>query len=106
MHLNKLVGSNETILGAGVEPVRFYLNAKLETLGISLRDSGVRRIADRQPNPELAAEMKALGYQRIFAQRSELKNPGPWYPYLNADFLRRHAIVEFEDDADVVYRLK
>jgi hypothetical protein len=106
MHLNKLVGSNETILGAGVEPVRFYLNAKLETLGISLRDSGVRRIADRQPNPELAAEMKALGYQRIFAQRSELKNPGPWYPYLNADFLRRHAIVEFEDDAAVVYRLK
>ena len=71
-----------------------------------LRGSGVRRIADYQPDAELAAEMKNLGYNRIFTARAELKKPLQSYPYLNPDFLRNYTILEFEDEGSAVYRLK
>jgi 4-amino-4-deoxy-L-arabinose transferase-like glycosyltransferase len=105
-YLNTVSGPGETIVGVGTEDLRFYLRSSLETLPVSVQGSSTRGLMNMKPDAELAAAMKRDGFVYLFVTRAMMKDPSPWFPYLDQSFLQSNAISEFEDDYALVYRLR
>ncbi|HEY2381322.1 MAG TPA: glycosyltransferase family 39 protein [Terriglobia bacterium] len=104
-HLNAMAKPQDRVIGAGVEQVRFYLNAPLETLEESTLHTRLREVAGAPPNEALLANLRDYGFSYILATKEALQNPSGESPYLQPEFLSRFATVEFSDNRTVLYRL-
>jgi hypothetical protein len=104
-HLNKITSPADRVVGAGVEQIRLYLNAPLETLSDSTLESRLRDVVPMPPDQTLLRSLRDAGFGYILATRAALQNPPDWYPYLKNEFLDRYARLEFSDLNVVVYRL-
>jgi hypothetical protein len=104
-YLNTVALADETILGVDTENLRFYLRQQMETVPLSLKTNPIRKLSDMAPNAELAAHLKKLHVRHLFVMRSGVRNPRGLYPYLDGDFLKSHALLEFEDNEALVYRI-
>ena len=50
--------------------------------------------------------MKRDGFTYLFTTREIMKAAPPWLPYLDQSFLQSNAMLEFEDDYSLVYKLR
>jgi 4-amino-4-deoxy-L-arabinose transferase-like glycosyltransferase len=103
-HINASIRPGERILGVDVEQLRFYLQAPLTTLSLSLLDDPVRELSSMQPDARLVDAIRKQGFTHLFVRSTQLRHPAPWFPYLNKDFLEKYATLEFSDDGASVYR--
>ena len=106
LYLNSVSGPERTIVGVGTENLRFYLRSRLEAMPISVLGSATRALIDIKPGAELAAAMKRDGFTYLFTTREIMKAAPPWFPYLDRSFLQSNAMLEFEDDYSLVYKLR
>jgi hypothetical protein len=104
-HLNAVVPPKGRVLTIGGENLRFYINAPLESLSLSLIERPLRRAPDLK-GEELAHALAEMGFTHLLFSRQDLQNPEPFYTYASPEFLREHAVLEYSDRAVVVYRLK
>ena len=93
-------------MGVGTENLRFYLRSRLESMPVSVLGSATRALIDVKPGAELAAAMKRDGFTYLFTTREIMKAAPPWFPYLDRSFLQSNAMLEFEDDYSLVYKLR
>ena len=106
LYLNRVSGPERTIVGVGTENLRFYLRSQLETLPVSVQGSATRGLMNMKPDADLAAAMKRDGFMYVFTTREIMKAAPPWLPYLERGFLQSNALLEFEDDYCLVYKLR
>lgn len=64
--------ADERVLGVGVEPVRFYLNAPLETFSDSTRASVLRTAAAMGPDESLVRMLRSYGFSHMLVARAAL----------------------------------
>jgi len=105
-HLNSVVKPPERVIGVGVEHIRLYLNAPLETRADGTLVSKLSDVAGMPPDQALLTRLRNSGFTYILTVRTALLNPTDEYPYLKDDFLTRFAAIDFMDAETVVYRLK
>jgi hypothetical protein len=105
-HLNTVVKPPERVIGVGVEQIRLYLNAPLETRADATLVSKLNDVAGIPPDQALLTRLRNSGFTYILTVRTALLNPTDEYPYLKDDFLTRFATIDFIDAETVVYRLK
>jgi len=105
VRLNTLIKPGDRVLGGdGLENLRFYLEAPLETMPDSTTSS-VLRIASSQSDEKLWRTLREAGFAYVFASRETLKNPPVWEPFFTPQFLQQFATQVFADSNTVVYRL-
>lgn len=105
MHLNGLLNKDDRVIGAGVEQIRYYLNAPLETLAQSTLHTATRALVGARPDEALLKEMRSYGFTYILASKDSLRDPSDQAPYLKAEFLSRFATLEYSDASAALYRL-
>jgi hypothetical protein len=105
-HLNTVVKPPERVIGLGVEQIRLYLNAPLETLADAALVSKLRDVVGMPPDQALLSRLRNSGFTYILTTRTALLNPTNEDPSLKDDFLIRFATIEFMDAETVLYRLK
>lgn len=104
--INRNISPGSKVLGINTESLRFYLDPPLETLSESSLDSPLRRLPDIPPGSQLARTLSELKFSYLLISRDVLINPAPWYPYAFKRFLSKFAVLEYVDEAVVVYRVK
>lgn len=104
--LNGLLKKGDRVIGAGVEQIRYYLDAPLETLEQSTVPAETRALMGARPDEALLRDMRNYGFAYILASKDNLQNPSDQYPYLKTEFLSRFATLEYSDNLTVLYRLK
>jgi 4-amino-4-deoxy-L-arabinose transferase-like glycosyltransferase len=106
LFINRTGSPNERILGVDVEYLRFYLNAPVVTMPISLFDDPSRKLSGMKPGPELATAIRQAGFTRLFVKTARLQDPPSYYPYLDRAFLKSYATLQFTDDGTSIYRFR
>jgi hypothetical protein len=104
-HLNEITGPSDRVVGVGVEQVRLYLNAPLETLPDSTLESRLHDVVPTTPDQTLLKSLRDAGFGYILATREALHDPPDWAPYLKDEFLTRFTRLEYSDASVVAYRL-
>jgi hypothetical protein len=103
--LNRILQPGERVLGVEMEQVRFYLNGPLDSLTEALAPSPLQFISRQKPDEALAAALGVNRYKYILASEHSLQDAAPWYPFLNRDFLRKHAERIYVEDGVSLFRL-
>jgi hypothetical protein len=93
------------VIGVGVEQVRLYLDAPLETLAASTLKSKLNAVAAMPPDQRLQKTLLDDGFRYIFVTRPALQDSLEQYPYLRNEFLSRFTTLVFMDSNTLVYRL-
>jgi hypothetical protein len=104
-HLNTDLKPAERVIGVGVEQIRLYLNAPLETLADASRVSKLRDVVGMPPDRALLKSLRSSGFTYILTTRTALVHPTDEYPYLKDNFLADFATIEFMDAETALYRL-
>jgi len=105
-YLNSVTKAEDRVLGVEADQMRFYLNAPMESLVESTRNSALDKTRAMPANSELADTLRQAGFVYILTSRSALAAQASWYPYLQPDFLNQFAEETFRDANVSVYRLK
>ena len=104
-YLNTVTLPGERVLTIGLEDLRLYLNAPLETLSEARLDSHLQREVELRSG-DLAEAMSGAGIAYLLFRREDLVNPPQYYPYADAGFLQEFAMLEYSDSDVQVYRLR
>jgi hypothetical protein len=105
-YLNKVAKPGDRILGVEADQARFYLSAPMESLVESTVNSPLNKAKSMPSNGKLADALRQAGFSYILASRSAVAAPASWYPYLQPDFIRQFATMEYRDADTALYRLK
>jgi hypothetical protein len=103
--LNKILRPGERILGVEMEQIRFYLDGPLDSLTEAVAPAPLQFISRQKPDDALAAALRVNGYRYILASEHSLQESAPWYPFLNRDFLQKHARRIYVEDGASLFRL-
>jgi len=104
-HLNAKVQPGEKVISAGGENVRFYLDAPLHTMGEAARGQELLTLSGLKPDRELAAGLIRSGFRYLLIPLAELRNPAPYHPYFQPEFLRRFGSQVYRDDTVAVVEI-
>jgi hypothetical protein len=104
--LNKTLQPGERVLGVEVDQVRFYVNGPMDSLTEALAPSPLHYISRQKPDDALACALEVNRYRYILASEHSLKESAPWYPFLNREFLEKHAQRIYVEDGVSLFRLK
>ncbi|MEP7271139.1 MAG: glycosyltransferase family 39 protein [Acidobacteriota bacterium] len=99
--LNRVTGPDDWVIGAGVEFVRYYLRARIVSLGETL---DLNRIVRGASDESMAEAFDRLQYRYLFVNRA---NPAANVRsrFLRDSFLDRFATLEYRYNSTEVYRL-
>ena len=89
-----------------VDQVRFYVNGPIDSLTEALAPSPLQFISRQKPDDALACALAVNRYRYILASEHSLRESAPWYPFLNRDFLAKHAERIFVEDGASLFRMK
>ncbi len=103
--INNNIRPGEKVLGIGMENLRFYLKAPLLTLGEASRGQELRDLAETRPDAELAGTLERMGVRYVITPLTDLQKPQEFYPWLQAEFVRRFETHVYRDSAVAVLRI-
>jgi hypothetical protein len=103
-HINSAIRPGQRVLGVETERVRFYLKPPIDVASEALSDHPLATLSGT--GEELANGLARHGFAWVLATHTAMKNPRPWHPYIEKDFLTRFATLEFDDGTVAAYRLK
>jgi hypothetical protein len=104
--LNSTLQRGERVLAVELDQVRFYVNGPMDSLTEALAPSPLQYISRQKPNDALACALEVNRYRYILASEHSLRESAPWYPFLNRDFLEKHAQRIFVEDGVSLFRLR
>src|SRR6185436_8626128 len=96
-YLNGVIRPGEEVLGAGVEYLRFYLRAPLQSLAEASKGQGLHPVPEMTSTTEVAATLERLGYKYAITLLADLKNPPDYNRWLQLEFRSRFETEVYRD---------
>ena len=104
-YINSVSRPGEQVVGIGLENVRFYLNAPLQSLAEAPLGQKLQDIGKANSPSELAAMLRGLGYKYAITSLSDLDQPALFYRWLQPEFRQHFEKEVYRDDSVAVLKL-
>jgi hypothetical protein len=104
-YLNSVIKPGEKVVGLGIEQMRLYLKAPVHTMSESVEGEELKMLAAMGPGQKMAAALARFSFAYVVAPVPELKNPAPFYTFLQPEFLDHFTRTVYRDSSIAVFKI-
>jgi hypothetical protein len=104
-YVNRVIQPGQRVLGIGLDQLRFYLNAPLDSLGEASRGQVLHGLPEVKEDSAIAGALSKVGIAYIITPLADLRKPAEYYPWLQSRFVDRFETQVYSDRTVAVLKL-